>query len=175
MGRKEPPAARKRGLHRHHIIPLHAGGTDDSNNIEYLTAAGHAEAHRRLYEEHGRWQDRIAWLALSGHFGREEAIRARQIEANKSREWKDESKDKLRLVDKSYTQTAEYRQKMRIAKTGERNGFFGRKHTEETKAKLRAINSARNVSDETRRAMSAVHKKIKRERGANGRFASACL
>lgn len=52
--------------HRHHIIPRHAGGTDDPANIVLLTIEEHAEAHRILYEEHGRWQDYAAWMGLSG-------------------------------------------------------------------------------------------------------------
>lgn len=51
--------------HRHHIIPRHAGGTDDPSNLVYLTIEEHALAHKVLYEQYGREQDRIAWLALS--------------------------------------------------------------------------------------------------------------
>lgn len=63
-------------LHKHHIIPRHAGGTDDPENLVYLTIEQHAEAHRLLYEEHGRWQDYYAWQGLSGQIGKEEMIAA---------------------------------------------------------------------------------------------------
>jgi NUMOD3 motif len=52
--------------HKHHKIPRHMGGTDDPDNIEELTIAQHAEAHRALYEKYGHEQDRAAWLGLSG-------------------------------------------------------------------------------------------------------------
>lgn len=52
--------------HRHHIIPRHAGGTDNADNIVELTIPQHAEAHQRLYEQHGRLGDKLAWLCLSG-------------------------------------------------------------------------------------------------------------
>ena len=52
--------------HSHHIIPRHAGGTDDPENIILLTIEEHAEAHRLLYEKYGRWQDFYAWKGLSG-------------------------------------------------------------------------------------------------------------
>lgn len=52
--------------HKHHIIPRHAGGTDHPDNLVELSVEDHAEAHRLLYEQHGRWQDRVAWLSLSG-------------------------------------------------------------------------------------------------------------
>jgi len=59
--------------HKHHIIPKHAGGTDDSSNLIELTIEEHAEAHRLLFEEHGRWQDKIAWKFLSGQISESEA------------------------------------------------------------------------------------------------------
>jgi len=52
--------------HKHHIIPRHAGGTDDPSNIVELTIEEHAEAHRILWEQHRRVEDKIAWDMLSG-------------------------------------------------------------------------------------------------------------
>ena len=61
--------------HKHHIIPKHAGGTNDPSNLVELTVEEHAEAHRKLYEEYGRWQDNVAWKTLSGQITKAEAIR----------------------------------------------------------------------------------------------------
>lgn len=69
--------------HKHHIIPKHAGGTDDPSNLVELTVEEHAEAHRILYEKHGRWQDRVAWLSLSGIMNAEERIYEIVSNANK--------------------------------------------------------------------------------------------
>jgi hypothetical protein len=52
--------------HKHHIIPKHAGGSDDPSNIVELTIEEHAEAHRVLWEQHGRTGDFVAWKMLSG-------------------------------------------------------------------------------------------------------------
>lgn len=52
--------------HQHHIIPRHMGGTDDPSNLIKLTVEEHAEAHKLLYEKHGRWQDYAAWQGLLG-------------------------------------------------------------------------------------------------------------
>lgn len=52
--------------HIHHIIPKHMGGTDDPSNLVELTIEEHAEAHRLLYEQHGHWQDKVAWQGLLG-------------------------------------------------------------------------------------------------------------
>jgi hypothetical protein len=64
--------------HKHHIIPKHAGGTDDPSNIIELTVEEHAEAHRKLFEEYGRWQDEVAYKGISGRISCEEAIRLAQ-------------------------------------------------------------------------------------------------
>lgn len=49
-----------KGLHRHHIIPVHAGGTDDDDNIVYLTVDEHIQAHLDLFEKHGKDADKDA-------------------------------------------------------------------------------------------------------------------
>jgi hypothetical protein len=61
-------------LHKHHKVPKHAGGSDDPSNIEFLTVPEHAEAHKKFWEEYGNEYDRIAWLALSGLIGKDEAF-----------------------------------------------------------------------------------------------------
>ena len=34
-----------KGFHKHHVIPRHAGGTDEKENIVYLSPMDHAKAH----------------------------------------------------------------------------------------------------------------------------------
>lgn len=67
-------------LHKHHIVPIHAGGSDEPSNIEYVTVKDHADRHRVLFEKYGRWQDEMAWKGLSGIIGKEELIRRINIE-----------------------------------------------------------------------------------------------
>ena len=71
--------------HKHHIIPKHAGGTNDSSNLVELSVDDHAEAHRKLYEEYGRWQDYVAWQGLAKLSPKEELVRIRQRESAKLR------------------------------------------------------------------------------------------
>lgn len=52
----------------------------------------------------------------------------------------EETKEKIRQIDKSYTQTEQYRKNMSQLKSGEKNGMFGKHHTEESKLKM-SINS----------------------------------
>lgn len=65
-------------LHTHHIIPKHMGGTDDPDNLVELTVEEHAEAHKKLWEEHGKWEDELAWKALSGQIKMSEASKEAQ-------------------------------------------------------------------------------------------------
>lgn len=61
--------------HKHHIIPRHMGGSNDPSNIVELTIPEHALAHKKLYEEHGKIEDKIAWLCLSGKKDEAEKLR----------------------------------------------------------------------------------------------------
>ena len=42
------------------------GGSDDPSNLKELTVKQHARAHKKLFKQHGRWQDQIAYKMLSG-------------------------------------------------------------------------------------------------------------
>lgn len=62
---KDKIMKKKRGYHRHHIIPKHMGGTDDESNLVYLTPEEHAAAHLKLFEEFGHYEDAAAFNSLS--------------------------------------------------------------------------------------------------------------
>jgi hypothetical protein len=49
--------------HWHHIVPRHAGGTDDPENLVRVTVEEHAELHLARYLEYGEEND---WLAYNG-------------------------------------------------------------------------------------------------------------
>lgn len=61
--------------HKHHIIPKYAGESDDLSNLIYLSVEDHANAHKALYEQHGHWQDLVAYQGLAGIIPHEEAVR----------------------------------------------------------------------------------------------------
>ena len=73
------------------------GGTDDPTNLMELTVEEHAEAHRLLYEQHGRYQDFYAWQGLSGQIGKEELIKQIQSAAN-SKPKSEETKRKMSIA-----------------------------------------------------------------------------
>tara|TARA_Y100000310_G_scaffold23056_1_gene22099 strand:+ start:197 stop:814 length:618 start_codon:yes stop_codon:yes gene_type:complete len=123
--------------HTHHIIPRHAGGTNHPDNLVRLTTEEHAEAHRLLYEEYGRWEDKLAWLGLSGRIGKEEIIRQKSSNTHKGRKHSEETKLKM-----SKSQT-------------------GRKHSEETKCKISISQKGIKKSDEAKQNMSNARKGTK--------------
>lgn len=59
------------------------GGTDDESNLIELTIEEHAAAHRKLYEEHGRWEDYLAWQGLAGLMTKEELVKEMLKEAGR--------------------------------------------------------------------------------------------
>jgi|3_EtaG_2_1085321.scaffolds.fasta_scaffold99918_2 5-methylcytosine-specific restriction endonuclease McrA len=69
--------------HKHHIIPRHAGGTDDPSNLIELTVEEHIEAHKELYKKYGRKYDRIAYETMSGHLPYSEARQEAMAEGGK--------------------------------------------------------------------------------------------
>ena len=96
--------------HKHHIIPRHAGGTDHESNLIELSIEEHAEAHRILYETHGRWQDRVAWLSLSGITNDKERIYEILKNSNPG----------------GYKHTDQAKEKLSLIRMGELNPMFGK-------------------------------------------------
>jgi hypothetical protein len=131
--------------HKHHIIPKHAGGTDHPSNLIELTIEEHAEAHRILYEEHGRDEDRWAWLGLSGQVGKDEILRqiamsqkgkkkpaghGEKVSAfRKTFKYSEESKLKMSNSKKGKILTNEHKEKVRQAR-------IGKKQTDSQKQKV---------------------------------------
>ena len=49
------------------------GGSDDPSNLKELTVKQHARAHKKLFKQHGKWEDKIAYEMLSGQITNYEA------------------------------------------------------------------------------------------------------
>ena len=112
--------------HKHHIIPRHAGGTDEPSNIVELTIEEHAEAHRLLYEKYGRDEDRLAWLGLSGQIGKDEILR------------------QISMSQKGKKKPEGFGEKIRQAN-------LGRKHSHETLTKMSEIKKGKFDSEHYRK------------------------
>ena len=63
----------KINYHTHHIVPKHAGGTDDPSNLVKVNKAMHAFMHRLRYQETGDYFDCCAANLLSGNWTVEQA------------------------------------------------------------------------------------------------------
>ena len=137
--------------HNHHIVPKHAGGTDDPENIVRLTTAEHAEAHRLLYEEHGRFQDKLAWQGLSGRIGKEEIIKELQSQPRS-----EECKQKLRGP-----KTEEHKANMRKPKSDEHKANMRGSKSDEHKANMRKPNTKEHNENIRKGMMKNINAKKK--------------
>ena len=105
--------------HKHHIIPKHAGGSNDPTNIIELTIEEHSEAHRILYETYGRDEDKWAWLGLSGQIDKDEILK--QIaKAQKGKKKPDGHGEKISAFRKTFRFSEESKIKMSLAKKGKK-------------------------------------------------------
>ena len=135
--------------HLHHIVPIHAGGTDDPENLIELSIMEHAEAHRKLWLEHGRWQDKLAWQGLCGLIDKEDICR--EISREQGKLWasrrengyqkEPEFRAKISAKLTGHKQTPE-----QIAKRGAKT--TGKKRTPEQKARMSAAMKGKKKSPE---------------------------
>lgn len=144
--------------HRHHVVPKHAGGSNDPGNMTCpLTIEEHAEHHRYRYEMLGAWQDRLAWLSLSSQIGNDDIMKIMQHEIGtrlgRSRLGCKRPDVSARII------TEETRLKMRNAK-------LGRKISDLTRSRMCAAQKGKKLgivlSAETRAKMSKSHIGVKR-------------
>jgi hypothetical protein len=119
--------------HRHHIIPKHMGGNDSPENLVYLNVEEHALAHKVLWEKFHKWQDEVAWKALSGQISKAEINYRILVESN------------LGKNNHMY---------------GKISPMRGKIHTKETKQKIKEARSHQIIShsDETKRKIGIAHK-----------------
>jgi hypothetical protein len=159
------------------------GGSNDPSNIVELTVEEHADAHRLLWEKHGKWQDEIAWKALSGIIGKEDIITEVQRKTHLGKNKKSETKQKIsdsltgrkqsqetiekrrkKLIGKKRKFTDEWKKNISKSKKGQIPWIAGKKQTEESKLKNslahigHTYNRGRVHSDESRKNMSIAHR-----------------
>jgi len=116
------------------------GGSDDPSNLVELTIEEHAEAHRLLYEQHGHWQDKVAWRGLLGLIGHEDIMRemydARKGKGNvmyrkpcfykMTDEEKERWKDNLSKAKKGKKKPDGFKEKLSKRNSGEGNPMYGK-------------------------------------------------
>jgi hypothetical protein len=150
--------------HKHHIIPRHAGGTDDPSNLIELTIEEHAEAHRILYEKYGRDEDRWAWLGLTGQIGKDEILRqiamsqkgvkkpdgfGEKISAfRKTFKYSEESKQKMSKSKLGKKLLPKHAEKLRLSRLGKKQTDYQKQRAAETRQKKYQLTNPEGVSFE---------------------------
>ncbi len=125
-------------LERHHIIPRHAGGTDNKKNLIKLSLKDHMLAHKIRYEIYGNRYDLSAYSYMTGQSAKaKRAICAANGAKSKGR--------KL---------TEEHKQKISKATSGQNNPFYGKTHTTEVRKKLKENSYGRRWSEESKEKLS---------------------
>jgi hypothetical protein len=117
------------------MIPKHAGGTDDPSNLVELTPEAHAEAHRKLYEEYGRWQDEAAWKGLSKSWDKHGVRMYASAETRRGVPLTDEHKANLSKSGMGRVVSDETRRRMSEVQRKKNNFHSNHKHSEESNRK----------------------------------------
>ena len=131
---------------RHHIIPRCLGGTDDEENLIYLTYQEHFTAHKLLHEENPEEPKLI--YALWRMSNRVEDISPEDYETAR-----------LRYTELMRGDMNPSRRKEVKAKLRGRSPMLGKHHTEETKRYMSIRHS--QISEETREKMRKSHTGLK--------------
>lgn len=99
-------------FHKHHIIPRHSGGSDDEENLISLSIEEHSIAHKILWEKYHKWQDYLAYMALSGQISGAEIAQQKRVLANTGKNVTSETREKLRLASSGRIPSEKTREKM---------------------------------------------------------------
>ena len=146
---------------RHHIIPRCLGGTDDEDNLIYLTYREHFIAHKLLCEEYPGNRDLITALNFMAGFRKEctpeeyEDIKRRFSESQRGDLNPMRNLESQKKSSKSHTglkHKEDTKKKISEAVSGENNPFYGKHHTDDARIKISEMKS--NPSEEYRRSQS---------------------
>lgn len=151
---------KKKGYHRHHIIPKHAGGDDSKENLIYLTPEEHAQIHLELYEKYGRYADALAYNWLLKNIKNDTALRGYK-----------QSKDHIRKRIES-TDYEQISKKLKKRYKHNPHHSLGRKNgspSEETKKKISEANLGKN-KDNSKGLMGGY-----RKRHEGGSYTCMCI
>ena len=132
------------------------GGSDDPSNIVELSIKEHAEAHKKLYKQYGKTEDKIAWLSLSGILKKEETyqekVKLGRENANKILEkkygpnWRSiisqKGADRIKEIIKENPDYLKGRTDMK----GDKNPMFGKSHNSNTRKILSKLQTGKRNS-----------------------------
>lgn len=93
----------------------------------------HAEAHRKLWEKFGKWQDYLAYMALSGQLPTSEISHQKRVLANLGRVRSEETREKLRQASTGRLHSSETKRKM-SENNGMKHPQIAKDHSEKMKS-----------------------------------------
>lgn len=133
----------------HHVIPRHEwrtrfgnlNGYNHSGNRVELTTEQHAQAHEFLFELNGNQFDKIAFQAIRGMIGKEEANKQASSVANKGNKYNIGHKNALGSK-RNEVWKSKYGKKV-VTHTPKPyvNPFQGKTHTAEARSKMKGVHS----------------------------------
>lgn len=137
---------------KHHIIPRCLGGADSIENIIYLYADEHYIAHKLLCLENPQ-NEKLAYAWWMMH---------------RINRWQDRicSEENYKMAKEIFSQMMSKKMSdgnspfCYMNHSGENNGHYGKKHSIETKNRLRELRLGKPMSEDTKRKISETHKKI---------------
>lgn len=95
------------------------GGSDEPSNLVELSVEDHAEEHRKLFVEHGKQEDFMAWHMLKGQMDKDEALTmARSIGGSMKNRMSPEGKARMIASKKGIPLNQVHRKKIAKALTG---------------------------------------------------------
>jgi hypothetical protein len=122
-------------LYKHHIVPKHAGGSDDLSNIKMVTLEQHAEEHRLLWEKYQLYEDFIAWKCLSGQIPKEEIARELNVMNGKRQGKKNAESGFMKKIQKMNDHITSGKLGSEISKQKKTNAFYNEKLRKESSRK----------------------------------------
>jgi hypothetical protein len=169
-------------IEKHHTFPKSIFGKN--NRIVILTAREHYIAHallERIYIKRYGLKNKNTIKMIYAHSIMKtkgkyvnsylyEGVRKRVSYANKGRKMSEDVKKKIGDIHRGKKLSEEQKEQIRQrvsgknnpnygkGKPGEKNSFYGKKHTEETKEKISKKNKGRKLSNESKRKISEFNK-----------------
>ncbi len=133
-----------RRLHAEAMSELHTGKVISPESRKRMS-----ESHKGILKSNETRQNMI-----KSQQNRSPEIRKNMSDAHMGHAVSDETKEKIREANIGRKHTTETCKKMSASHLGEKNHFFNKIHTEEAKAKMKAIRKKQVVSEETKQKIS---------------------
>lgn len=87
---------------RHHIVPRHMGGSDDSDNLVTVMYRQHILLHLLLWKSYGSAKDKMAYLLMRGQIDTLEARRELQRLSKLGKRWSPEFREYMLKCREEY-------------------------------------------------------------------------